>query len=216
MSEARCGPVNRRKSPSPDMQRRLNRQDAKTAKAGHPLNHRDTETQRRHRATHPHRKHKDTRGIAEAQRVHSARGQVPAIERRPGTGGRGSESAGLATPPLYFKVGRRLPSDSWRKMRGGTDAPPARRPVAGTAATEACVRSRRASHRWSAIVRSPAVPPSILGAAPSHQRQTLCVFVFATSFSVSLCLCGSTGGWIGFAVFAASRFQPKTRIPTRV
>jgi len=76
-----------------------------------------------------------------------------------------SESAGLATPPLHFTIGRGAPPFQIGERRGGTDALPARRPMGSLAATNACVRSSRASYRRSAIARSPAVPPSILGTA---------------------------------------------------
>ena len=96
---------------------------------------------------------------------------------------------GRGTHP--FQIGER---------RGGTDAPLVRRPVGRLAATSARAWSGRTSHRRSAIVRSPAVPPSILGTSTSHQRQPLCVLcVFAVFLggrlcaSVSLCLCGFLG-----------------------
>ena len=76
-----------------------------------------------------------------------------------------SLSAGLATSHLYLMVGRGTPPFQIGGRRGGTDAPLARRPVGSLAATNACVRSSRASYRWAAIARSPAVPPSILGTA---------------------------------------------------
>ena len=69
------------------------------------------------------------------------------------------------------------------EKKGGTDTPPARRPVGRLAATSACAWSGRTFHRRSAIVRSPAVPPSIHGTLASHQRQPLCVFA-----SLRLCV----------------------------
>jgi len=99
-----------------------------------------------------------------------------------------SGSAGLATSHLYLMVGRGTPPFQIGERRGGTDALPARRPVGRLAATSARAWSGRTSHRRSAIVRSPAVPPSILGTSASHQRQPLCVLcVFAVFLGGRLC-----------------------------
>jgi len=99
-----------------------------------------------------------------------------------------SGSAGLATSHLHLMVRRGTHPFQIGERRGGTDAPLARRPVGSTAATNACVRNSRASYRRSAIARSPAVPPSILGTAASHQRQPLCVLcVFAVFLGGRLC-----------------------------
>jgi hypothetical protein len=85
--------------------------------------------------------------------------------------------------PRHFsslRVRWKMPPFQTGEGRGGTDAPSARRPGGSTAATNVYVRSRRTSHRWSAIVRLPTVPPSILGTASLGQRQPLCVLcVFA-------------------------------------
>jgi hypothetical protein len=74
---------------------------------------------------------------------------------------------------------------------GGTDAPPARRPVGSATVTDACIRNRRTSHRRSAIERSPAVPPSINSTATSVRDNLLaplrlCVFAFVYR----------VGGWV--------------------
>ncbi len=99
---------------------------------------------------------------------------------------------------------------SWERA-GGTDAPRARRPVGRSAATSARAWSERTFHRWSAIVRSPTVPPPIsallrqgdylrlsaLSVGKSRWMVGLCVFVFLClrcfALCFSLCLCGSTG-----------------------
>ena len=107
-------------------------------------------------------------------------------------------SAGLATSLPLMSDGRCLPSQI-EEREGGPDAPPARRPVGGLAARSACASSGRTSHWWSAIARSPAVPPSILGTAHHISDKPfvssclrvcdvgrLCVFSVS-----SLCLCGS-------------------------
>jgi hypothetical protein len=128
------------------------------------LNHRDTETQRAHRA---HRNltadHADRRRWIQASLKQVARsrplsdnGRGPlrrtiasdASVRRDVTAQRPAleARAGLATPhPLVMNGGH----DTFQteEKRGGTDAPLARRPVGSTAVTNARVRSRRASHR---------------------------------------------------------------------
>ncbi len=154
------------------------------------------------------------------------RGEGPAVvERRPGTAEPDhrsererslrwpgptacARSAGLATPSFILTWdGCLVPVAG---MWGGTDAPRARRPVGSTAATNARVRSRRASHR-QAIVRSPTVPPSIHGTADPKKPSalsavncdgcvafvSLCLRVCDVCVSLcvsSLCLCGSAGG----------------------
>ncbi len=117
---------------------------------------------------------------AESAKLRFNTGEVPAVGRWPVTGGQGNvfdrkRSSTLPCPPvcalraqaspLLFNQQRRFAHLLHRLTRGGTDAPSARRPVGCMAATGACVRSCRASHRWSAIFRSPAVPPAILDTA---------------------------------------------------
>ncbi len=72
---------------------------------------------------------------------------------------------------------------------GGTDAPPARRPVESLAATNARVRSGQAFHRWSAIGRSPTVPPSI--SALPHQFGDILFAFFASLRFILGCWAGS-------------------------
>jgi len=87
-----------------------------------------------------------------------------------------SVSAGLATPSLHLMAGKGTYPSPTEEERGGTDAPPARWPVGRLAATSARAWSGRTLHRWSAIARSPTVPPSIFGIVAPHQRQPLCAF----------------------------------------
>ena len=99
-----------------------------------------------------------------------------------------SESAGLASSLLYSIDGMGTPTFlTMKEKRGRTDVPLARRPVRSPAATDARIRSRRASHRRQAI-RSPVVLPPISGTTLQAQRPRLC----------GLCvLCGSkSAGWI--------------------
>jgi len=116
-----------------------------------------------------------------------------------------SESAGLVTPQPLF-VDERWALLQTGEGRGGTDAPRARRAVGSMAATNARVRSRLASHRWAAIVRSPPVPPPIHGSGypllrslPSVSAFICVICGFSVSgrlcdFFVSLCLCVCDGG----------------------
>jgi len=126
-------------------------------------NHRDTETQRAHRA---HRNltadHADRRRWIQASlkqvasRPLSDNGRRPedrattpnaSIRRRfPVLRPALEASAGLATPHPLIVDGLRLPFKN-EEGRGGTDAPEARRPVGSTATTDACVRRCRAAHR---------------------------------------------------------------------
>jgi len=92
----------------------------------------------------------------------------------------GLRSESAASPLLSPIVKWNVPPFQTGEGVGGTDAPAARRPGGGMAATNARVRSRQGSHRWSAIVRSPSVPPSIYDTAGSNQQQRLCALcVFA-------------------------------------
>ena len=102
-----------------------------------------------------------------------------------------SESAGLATSPSHFMVGRGMHPSPMEEGEGGTDAPSARRPVGSATTTDACVRRRRAFYRRAAIVRSPAVPPSISGTAASHQLQPRCVFA-----PLRLCVMGRRANFL--------------------
>jgi len=91
-----------------------------------------------------------------------------------------SESA--ASPLLSPIIKWNVPSLQTGEKVGGTDAPAARRPGGGLAVTNARVRSRRSFPRWSAIARSPPVPPSNYDTAVSNQQQRLCALcVFAVN-----------------------------------
>ena len=80
-----------------------------------------------------------------------------------------------------------LPSDE--KKKGRTDAPLARRPVRSGAATNARVRSKRASLRRQAIDRSPVVLPPISDSTSRFQQSPLCASAF-------LCVGGSGSIWV--------------------
>ena len=98
-----------------------------------------------------------------------------------------SLSASLATSLLHSIAGRSAPPPLMNEKKSRTDVPRARRPVRSAAATNACVRSSRASHRRQAIVRSPVVLPSISGFSLRAQLLPLCV-----------------GGWVdGLRVFVS-------------
>jgi hypothetical protein len=101
-------------------------------KVRRPENHRNTESQRRNTEGPTKRKAPAACALEERSPRHL------------------SSSVAESTAPSY-PTGERA---------GRTDAPRGRRPVGSMAATDARVRSRPASHR-QAIVRSPAVPPSI-------------------------------------------------------
>ena len=132
-------------------------------------------------------------------------GEVPAVDRRPGNVGPGNrseiklssrfpgpttcalQSAGLATLHFYLSVWRVAPLTPLEKKRGRTDVPMARRPVRRPAATDACVRSRRASHRRQAISGSPVVLPRV-SASPRNPSDRLFVWADGWAAFVSLCL----------------------------
>jgi hypothetical protein len=127
-----------------------------------------------------------------------------------------SGSAGLATSHLYLMIGRGTPPFQIGERQGGTAVPLARRPVGRLAATSARAWSGRTSHRRSAIARSPAVPPLILGTAHHISEKPFvssCLRVcdvgrLCVSSSLRLCvlfsvseLCVSVSLW-----FAGGRF----------
>jgi len=101
-----------------------------------------------------------------------------------------SASAGLAASLLQSITGRGTPPSHLKEKIGRIAVPLARRPVRRPAATDACIRSRRSSHRRQAI-QSPVVLPSISGTAFQAQRPPLCVFASLRG-----------GDWAGFAFFA--------------
>jgi len=110
-------------------------------------NHRDTETQRAHRA---HRNltadHADRRRWIRRPEDRATTPNASIRRRFPVLRPALEASAGLATPHPLIVDGLRLPFKN-EEGRGGTDAPEARRPVGSTATTDACVRRCRAAHR---------------------------------------------------------------------
>ena len=112
-----------------------------------------------------------------------------------------SSSAGLASSLLHSMDGMSPHSNTTRGKQGRTHVPQARRPVRRPAATNACVRSRRASHRRQAItdrlsfcrrswhrIKSPATAPLRLC--------DFALFARVGGFCVSAALRGWEGGWL--------------------
>ncbi len=171
---------------------RLPRRNRTVVKPDAHRKHEDTKTQRpgdypATSARSPQITQMNTDGIESQRARHqiSAPARFPAVGQRPGTGGQGNDSyrkrsASLPCSPACALYERRprlhlfldggAPPSRTGVRGGGTDAPSARRPVGSAAATDACVRRRRASLRLPAIERLPAVPPSITGTNASRRR----------------------------------------------
>jgi hypothetical protein len=163
--------------------------------------------------------------LAEAQRRREGNTDLPGMARYPAVGRpdiavRGNRlESGLSRRfpdtatcaleerrPRHFSFSEKTGNDptplpQLKEEKGRTDVPRARRPVSIPAATDACIRSRRDSHRRQAI-RSPVVLPSRSGTAPQIQYSHLCVLAplrLCVHFQVGTHLCASASlrlfGW---------------------